>query len=129
MSLCSEDLTNDMDRAWLVNPSCLDVKRFNNATYMTLLVLHHFPAWELQPSVWVYDIADPSTVSGNYQDTPSRVAYNSWITYFNASNAEGTVSSGDVVMAASADGFKVYLYYYDHYAGVIGGYSADCVKK
>ena len=129
MGLGSAVLTNDMDRAWLVNPNTLDSKRFNNATYMSLLVLHHFPAWELQPSVWIYDITDPSTVSGNYQDTPSRVAYNSWITYFNAANAEGTVSSGDVVMAASADGFKVYVYYYDHYAGVIGGYSADCVKK
>lgn len=68
-------------------------------------------------------------MSGNYQDSPSLVAYNSWITYFNASNAEGTVSSGDVVMAASADGFKAFVYYYDHYAGTIGGYSADCVKK
>ena len=129
MSLGSAVLTNDMDRAWLVNPSCLDAKRFNNATYMAMLVLHHFPAWELQPSIWLYDITDPSTVSGNYQDSPSLVAYNSWITYFNASNAEGTVSSGDVVMAASADGFKAFVYYYDHYAGTIGGYSADCVKK
>lgn len=131
MSLGSPVLTNDMDRAWLVNPSCLDAKRFNNATFMCLLVLHHFPAWELQPSLWLYDITDPSTVSGNYNagDNPSLVAYNSWITYNNASNAEGTVSSGDVVMAASEDGFKLYVYYYDHYAGTIGGYSADCVKK
>ena len=129
MTLGSAVLTNDMARAWLVNPSCLDAKRFNNATYMAMLVLHHFPAWELQPSIWLYDITDPSTVSGNYQDSPSLVAYNSWITYFNASNAEGTVSSGDVVMAASPDGFKAFVYYYDHYAGTIGGYSADCVKK
>ncbi len=129
MGLGSSVLTNDMDRAWLVNPNCLDTKRFNNATYMCLLVLHHFPAWELQPSVWVYDITDPASVTGNYQDSPSLVTYNSWITYFNGTNADGTVSSGDVVMSASADGFKVYIYYYDHYAGVIGGYSADCVKK
>ena len=129
MSVGSTVLTDDMDNAWLMNPSCLDSKRFNNATYMALLVCHHFPAWAGQPSVWVYDISDPANTTGNYQNPSSCVTYNSWITYFNATNAEETVSSGDVVMGASPDGFKVYIYYYDHYAGVIGGYSADCVKK
>lgn len=129
MTLGASVLTNDMDAAWALNPSCLDTKRFNNATYMSMMVLHHFPAWAGQPSVWVYDITDPSTTTGNYQNSPSLVTYNSWILYFNGSNAEVTVSSGDVVMAASADGFKVFIYYYDHYAGTIGGYSADCVKK
>lgn len=121
--------TNNAGQAWLLNPNCLDSKRFNNATYMALMVCHHFPAWEGQPSVWVYDITDPASTSGKYQDSPSLVTYNSWITYFNGTNAAESVSSGDVVMGASPDGFKVYIYYYDHYAGAIGGYSADCVKK
>lgn len=121
--------TSNPNQAWLLNPSCLDSKRFNNATYMALMVCHHFPAWEGQPSVWVYDITDPASTSGNYQNSPSLVTYNSWITYFNGINADATVSSGDVVMGASPDGFKVFIYYYDHYAGTIGGYSADCVKK
>lgn len=124
-------LTNDMDNAWLLNPNCLESKQFNNANYLSLLVCHHFPAWDKQPSLWVYDIQDPATVSGNYQDTASLVTYNSWLLYFNATNAAGneTKSAGDVLMAPSADGFKVFIYYYDHYAGMIGGYSADCVKK
>lgn len=124
-------LTNDMDNAWLLNPNCLESKKFNNANYLTLFVCHHFPAWDKQPSIWVYDIADPAGVSGTYQDTPACVAYNSWLLYFNATNAAGneTKSAGDVIMAPSADGFKVFVYYYDHYAGMIGGYSADCVKK
>ena len=120
-----------MDNAWLLNPNCLESKKFNNANYLTLFVCHHFPAWDKQPSIWVYDIADPAGVSGTYQDTPACVAYNSWLLYFNATNAAGneTKSAGDVIMAPSADGFKVFVYYYDHYAGMIGGYSADCVKK
>lgn len=124
-------LTDDMTNAWLLNPNCLESKTFNKASYLTLLVCHHFPAWDKQPSLWIYDINDPATVSGNYQNSSSLVAYNSWLIYFNAANADGnlTQSSGDVVMAPSADGFKVYIYYYDHYAGMIGGYSADCVKK
>ena len=129
MTVGSTVLTDDPDNAWLLNPNCLDSKRFNNATYMAMLVLHHFPAWAGQPSVWVYDITDPAGTTGNYQNPSSCVTYNSWIEYFNATNAAETVSSGDVVMGASPDGFKVYIYYYDHYAGVLGGYSADCVKK
>lgn len=124
-------VTDDETNAWLLNPNCLESKKFNNASYLTLLVCHHFPAWDKQPSLWVYDLADPSTFTGNYQNSTSLVTYNSWLIYFNATNAADnlTQSSGDVIMAPSADGFKVYIYYYDHYAGMIGGYSADCVKK
>lgn len=131
LSAGQQILTDDMDNAWLLNPNCLESKVFNNANYLTLLVCHHFPAWDKQPSLWVYDLADPSSFTGNYQNSSSLVTYNSWLIYFNATNAADnlTQSSGDVVMAPSADGFKVYIYYYDHYAGMIGGYSADCVKK
>ncbi len=122
--------TNNGGQAWLLNPNCLDSKKFNNANYLVLMVTHHFPAWEGQPSIWMYDIGDPATVSGSYQENASLVAYNSWLIYFNATNdAVGTQSAGDVVIAPSADGFKIFVYYYDHYAGTIGGYSADCVKK
>lgn len=123
--------TNDTDNAWLVNPCGLDSKKFNNANYMVLFVAHHFPAWELQPSFWLYDIGDPASVSGEYQSSSSIVTYNSWITYFNGANNAGneTVSSSDVVIAQSKDGLRIYVFYYDHYAGTIGGYSADCVKR
>lgn len=123
--------TNDAERAWLVNPSCLDSKKFNNANYMVLFVSHHFPAWELQPSFWLYDIGDPATVSGEYQTSTSLVTYNSWIISFNKTNNAGdkTMSSSDVVIAQSKDGLKMFVFYYDHYAGAIGGYSADCVKR
>lgn len=122
-------LTNDSGNAWLLNPNCLESKAFNNANYLTLFVCHHFPAWDKQPSIWVYDISNPAAVTGTYQESPFLVTYNSWLLYFNGTNAAGTMSSGDVLMAPSADGFKVYFFYYDHYAGMIGGYSADCVKR
>ena len=131
LTAAQQIITDDAANAWLLNPNCLESKTFNNASYLTLLVCHHFPAWDKQPSLWVYDLADPSTFTGNYQNSSSLVTYNSWLIYFNATNAADnlTQSSGDVIMAPSADGFKVYIYYYDHYAGMIGGYSADCVKK
>ena len=124
-------VTNDMENAWLVNPAGLDSKMFNNANYMVLFVSHHFPAWELQPSFWLYDIGDPATVSGEYQTSSSIVTYNSWVTYFNGTNNVGnkTMTSSDVLIAQSKDGLRIYVFYYDHYAGAIGGYTADCVKR
>lgn len=123
--------TNDTANSWLVNPSGLDSKKFNNANYLVLFVSHHFPAWELQPSFWLYDIGDPATVSGEYQTSSSLVAYDSWLEYYNITNNAGnvTMSSSDVVIAQSKDGLRIYVFYYDHYAGTIGGYTADCVKR
>ena len=123
--------TEAEDKKYLVNPNALDSKMFNNANYMVLFVSHHFPAWELQPSFWVYDIGDPATVSGQYQNSSSIVAYDSWVDYYNKTNNAGnaTVSSSDVVIAQSKDGLRIYVFYYDHYAGAIGGYQADCVKR
>ena len=40
-----------------------------------------------------------------------------------------SVASGDVVITPSADGYKLYLYYYDHNSQAFGGYTADCIKR
>lgn len=118
------------NNAWLIRAGCLDTKNFNGATYMAHLALHYFPAWEEHPSLWVYDIADPATVTGTYQESSAIVAYDSWITqYNNASAYQDTRSCGDVVMAESADGLRLFIYCYDHYANLLCGYAADCVKR
>lgn len=116
---------------YLLNPNALDSKMFNNVNYMALFVSHHFPAWAQIPAMWLYEISDPATVSGNYyQESPSIVAYDSWVDFYNNTNhAKETQSSSDVVIAQSKDGLRIYVYCYDHYAGVLCGYSADCVKR
>lgn len=117
---------------YLLNPSGLDSKMFNNANYLAYFVSHHFPGWAQMPALWVYDIGDPATVTGNYyQESSSIVAYDSWIEYYNLSRPgdNSTQSSSDVVIAQSKDGLRLYVYCYDHYAGVLCGYTADCVKR
>jgi hypothetical protein len=116
---------------YLLNPNALDSKTFNNAHYMALFVSHHFPAWAQIPAMWLYDIGDPSTVSGNYyQESSAIVAYDSWIDFYNKTNhAVETQSSSDVIIAQSKDGLRIFVFCYDHYAGVLCGYSADCVKR
>ena len=51
---------------------------------------------------------------------------NNAITWYQS--ASYSVASGDVVIAPSADGFKLYIYYYDHNSQVFGAYVADCIK-
>ena len=126
------DEGNADDHSWLIRPGTLDCKHFNNATYMVHLNLHFYPAWEEQPSVYVYDVADPATVTGRYfQESSAIVAYDSWITYYNNKSAYNDPyrTCGDVVMAQSADGLRLFIYCYDHHANVLCGYAADCVKR
>jgi hypothetical protein len=100
------------------NSNCLDVKRFNNAIYMAHLVTSHFPMWGCGPTLSVFDIASPTSIkSGN-------AVLSHEIEWFQT--AEAGCAAGDVIVAV--DGFKIYIFYFDHNCGVIGGYSADCIK-
>ena len=98
----------------------MDVKRFNNATYMAHLVTSHFPMWGCGPILSIFDISSPTSIKSG-----STVLSHS-IEWFQT--AEAGCAAGDVIVATSADGFKLYVYYFDHNCGVIGGYSADCIK-
>ncbi len=119
--------TNGNSWAWNVNT--MDCKLYNNVNYLALLVLGHFPAWGGQPYLYVYNVNDKNTLTGEFTSSDALVLSYSDFTTANGVNADETVSSGDVVIAQSADGFKIFLYYYDQYCGVIGGFSADCIKR
>ena len=42
---------------------------------------------------------------------------------------DGFGACADTILAPSADGYMLYIYYYDHFSGMIGGYSLDCIKR
>lgn len=113
---------------WGLNPNCLDSKQFNNVNYMALFVVSHFPSWGMGPQLYLYDVNDKSLLSGDNVSSPScLVLSNAAVEWYQT--ASYGVASGDVLIAPSADGFTIYLYYYDHNSGVIGGYSADCIAR
>ncbi len=120
--------TVNSGNAWAVNPSWIESKQFNNANYIVLGVGAHFPAWGGTTSVYLLQANEPSNLSGYYDESTELLA-SATVENFNTTNADGTMSAGDVLIAPSADGFTVYLFYYDHYNGAIGAFSADCVKK
>ena len=113
--------------SWGWNYNCFDSKQFNNATYLSGFIVSHFPAWGIGPRLYVYDITNPAAVSGDFESTGARVMSNTSISWYQT--GDYSVAAGDVLMAPSADGFMLYIYYYDHNSQVIGGSSADCIKR
>lgn len=126
--------------AWLWNTNTIDCKHFNNVDYLVLLTLGHFPAWG-SPSISIYNVTDKGSLTGDlfggtddkgntYELTSARVAHSTLDAFNGVNNIDDeTISSGDVTIVPSADGFKIFVYYYDQYSGCIGAYSADCIKR
>ena len=113
---------------WGLNPNCLDSKHFNNVNYVALFVVSHFPAWGMGPQLYLYNVNDRSKFTGtNVTDIACLELTNQNIEWYQTGSY--SIASGDVVIAPSADGFKLYIYYYDHNSQVVGGYVADCIKK
>ena len=115
------DVANNVANGNL-NANSLDSKTFNNARYVAWFITSHFPMWGAGPRLYLYDISNPSVIVGH-----KPVLANEGIEWYQ--QAASGVAAGDVIISPSADGFMMYVYYYDHNSGVIGGYSADCIKR
>ena len=113
---------------WGLNPNCLDSKAFNNQNYVALFVVSHFPAWGMGPQLYLYNVSNMDKFTGNdVTDLACLEIANSNIEWYQVGSF--SIASGDVVIAPSADGYKLYLYYYDHNSQAFGGYAADCIKR
>ena len=119
---------NSDTTGWGLNPNCLDSKAFNNQNYLALFVVSHFPAWGMGPQLYLYNVSDMNKFTGNdVTDLACLELTNQNIDWYQTGSY--SVASGDVVIAPSADGFKLYIYYYDHNSQAFGGYVADCIKR
>lgn len=103
------------------NTNVMESKTYNNAPYVIHLVTSHFPMWGIGPQLRVFDVSTPTSIKEG-----AMVISDTAIEWYQTA-AQGC-AAGDVIMAPSADGFKVYIFYFDHNAGVIGGYVADCIN-
>lgn len=106
---------------WSLNPNCLDAKTFNGGRFLALFAVSHFPQWECKPRLHFYDATDPSGASLMFK--------NDGITIFQkgAINTEFG-AAGDVALVPTVDGYRLFVYYYDHHAQAIGAYVADCFE-
>lgn len=118
-----KDKDNWMDLVgnWGVNPNCLDMKTFNGARFLTLFAVSHFPQWDIKPRLRFYEATDPSSLS--------LLLANDETVIFQKGASNGDYgAAGDVALVPSKDGYRVYLYYYDHHAQALGAYVADCFE-
>lgn len=106
---------------WSINPNCLDAKTFNHGRFMALLGVSHFPEWEIKPRLHFFEVTEPTAA------TP--LLKNDAITIFQKGATDPDVgAAGDVALVPSKDGYRLYVYYYDHHAQAIGAYVADCFE-
>ena len=113
-----------------VDPNNLDSKCFNNARYLLLFVSNHFPKWWPGPQLYMYDITSGS-LSERIYNSP-QLAFSIPFMYneqYQTGSNDGPGACGDAILAPSADGYMLYVYYYDHLCQMIGGYSLDCIKR
>jgi len=106
---------------WAVNPNCLDLKTFNGARYMALFAVSHFPEWDIKPRIHVFDVTDPSSARAFLKNDSIKI-------YQKGSTNPDFGAAGDVAIVPSADGYRLYVYYYDHHAQALGAYVADCFE-
>lgn len=116
-----------------VDANNLDSKRFNNASYMVLFASTHFPSWWPGPQLYVYDISSFTLPGTNVWDSTALTFSIDNNNMYNLQHEKGATTeytaSGDVILAPSPDGYKLYLYCYDHYAQMLIGFSVDCLKR
>ena len=117
--VASRDLANDGATS-NYNTNVMEAKSFNNAPYVIHLVSSHFPMWGIEPQLRIWDASDPKSIKDAAPIIENRST--EWF----QTGYQGCAAA-DVVMGASADGFKVYIYYWDHNASVIAGFVADCI--
>ena len=126
------DETENMYLNGNVDPNNLDSKNFNGATYLALFASNHFPKWWPGPQLYLYDVAGGAP-TGNVWDA-SQLVYSEPNTSMydfqnNKGSNEGNGACGDVILAPTTDGYKLYLYYYDHFGALLGGLVMDCLRR
>lgn len=116
-----KDTWVDLVGNWAVNPNCLDLKTFNGARYLALFAVSHFPEWDIRPRLHFYEVTDPSSVMSLFANDYMKI-------YQKGATDPEVGAAGDVALVPSADGYRLYVYYYDHHAQAIGAYVADCFE-
>jgi hypothetical protein len=107
---------------WAINNSLADAKEFNNAKYLAFYCPSHFPGWAISSELYIYDVSDMASFSGNVDKTNALVFSAKYGVVGNA-----VAASGDVLIAPSADGYKMQVFTIDFNVGNLACYEFNCV--
>lgn len=115
----------DLVGNWAHNPNCLDIKTFNGARYLTLFAVSHFPEWDIRPRIRLYDATSPASMTTSAEPI---LKEDNMKSFQKSTTNSDFGASGDVALVPSKDGYRLYIYFYDHHAHSIGAYVADCFE-
>ena len=87
---------------------------------MAHFVVSHFPQWGISPRVYLYEATEPSSASLIFSNTSIKA--------YQVGSNSSTGAAGDVILCPTADGYRIYMYFYDYHCQSIGAYVADCIK-
>lgn len=113
--------------SWAMNLNRLDVRTFNNARYMLAGSMPHFPQWGIRGMVYLFDITNVSTLTGDVANSPA-LAFKSALGS-NLASGDGISANGDVLLVPSSNGFYLHLYYWDNNSKIVGAYSFNCIEQ
>jgi hypothetical protein len=114
---------------WARGTNILDIKTFNNVQYMAVYNMGYFPQWALTGQIFMYDITNPSLVTGSVTNSPALTFKLDGVTSFNNSATPSQPRTADILLYPSADGFILNMYYIDNASNVLGCYKFDCIEK
>lgn len=105
------------------NYNCVDVCTFNKAKYAAIYTGAHFTYGEWK--AYMFDVTSSAPLSGTADTSPSKVFVSG-----EYGPAGGVVNAtGDVLMVASPDGYKLNLYYTDGNTNALVAWEFDCIDK
>lgn len=107
---------------WGINNSLADAKEFNNAKYLAFYCPSHFPGWGISSELYIYDVTSMGNFKGNVDNTSALVFSAKYGVVGNQ-----VAASGDVLIAPSADGYKMQVFTIDFNAGNLACYEFNCV--
>lgn len=107
---------------WGMNNSLADAKEFNNARYLAFYSPSHFPQWGITSELYIYDVSGMGSFTGNVDKSSALVFSAKYGTVGSA-----VAASGDVLIAPSADGYKMQVFTIDFNAGNLACYEFNCV--
>lgn len=120
-------LANDgSGMAWGYNTDALDVRPFNNGRYAVLFEQGYWPSWGLTGHIFLYDAGSPNSITGDITSSPA-LKY-TWTTKDCGSAAAGG-RFGDVLLAPSADGYFLYVFWCSNTHLSLGAAVVDCIQK
>lgn len=112
--------------SWGYNLNRLDVRVFNNARYLTMGLMSHFPQWGMNAAVYLYDVTSLSILTGDVTNSPALVYKKN---LDSNSGSDGISANGDVILVPSTNGFYMHLYYWDNNTKMLGATSFNCIDQ